>query len=102
MILKFCKYYTLITFISFLTGILVIVFTDYGKGNYCYLTDALIYGFECHNFALASVIELILNWSLGLIYSAMLGIGAWPILLIAFVLWLPIFCYGFTFLKKPA
>ncbi len=98
MILKFCKYYASVTLISFLSGILVILFTDYGKGNYCYLTDALIYGFECHNFPFASVIELILNWPLGLIYSVLFGLKAWPILLIALVLWLPFLWIGFRFL----
>ncbi len=72
------------------------MFTTYGHGNYCYLTDALIYGFECHNFPLAKAIQFILNWSLFLIYSLMFGFLAWPMLLITLVLWLPIFWYGYT------
>lgn len=96
MIYKFCKYYAFITLISFLSGILTILVTNYGKGNYCYLTNALIYGFECHNFIFSGIIQLILNWPLGLIYSIIFGLGAWPILLIALVLWLPILWYSFS------
>jgi hypothetical protein len=97
--MKFCAYYFFIslgiTFVAYVVG----SFTEYGYGNYCYLTDALVVFFECKNFIFSRFFEFVLNWPYLLLYSFMMSFGSirevgldfGAVLLLP---WLPIFIYA--------
>lgn len=98
--LRFCRYYVHAILVIVLIGILIVLFTDYGDGNYCYLTDALLIGFECHNFKYANFFEVILNLPLWLILISFLGRSHWIFLLVSLLLWLPFIVYGFGLFRR--
>ena len=89
-VLKLCHYYVYITVGISILDVFIATLTTYGQGNYCYLTDAMLVGFKCDNFAFAHSIQFILNWPFWFIYSVIFGLAAWPILLVALVLWSPL------------
>ena len=98
--LRFCRYYVHAILVIVLIGILIALFTDYGHGNYCYLTDALLIGFECHNFKYANFFGAILNLPLSLMYITFFTYEHWPFLLIPLLLWLPFIVYGYSLFRR--
>ena len=103
--MKFCAYYFFTSLSISLVAYLVGAFTEYGHGNYCYLTDALVIGFECKDFVFSGFFELVLNWPYFLLYSFMIGFAsiqevALDLSALLFLPWLPIFIYmGSLFLR---